>query len=82
MLTCYGFRQSMSGTGNWYDKAIMKTFVHTLKTGLFYFERYEALREAQSCIFASIKVFYNRQRRHSSLNCKAPVKFERLTKVA
>jgi transposase InsO family protein len=82
MLTRYGFRQSMSGTGNCYDNAIMETFFHTLKTELVYFERYETRSEAQTSIFEYIEVFYNRQRRHSSLNYKSPVDFERLAEVA
>ncbi len=82
MLTRYGFRQSMSGTGNCYDNAIMETFFHTLKTELVYFERYETRSEAQTSIFEYIEVFYNRQRRHSSINYKSPVDFERLAEVA
>jgi transposase InsO family protein len=82
MLTQYGFRQSMSGAGNCYDNAIMETFFHTLKTELVYFERYETRSEAQTSIFEYIEVFYNRQRRHSSLNYKSPVDFEQLAEVA
>ena len=82
MLRWHGFRQSMSGTGNCYDNAIMETFFHTLKTELVYFERYETRSEAQTSIFEYIEVFYNRQRRHSSLNYKSPVDFERLAEVA
>jgi transposase InsO family protein len=72
----------MSSTGNCYDNAIMETFFHTLKTELVYFERYETRSEAQASIFEYIEVFYNRQRRHSSLNYKSPVDFERLAEVA
>jgi putative transposase len=82
MLRRYGFRQSMSSSGNCYDNAIMETFFHTLKTELVYFERYETRSEAQTSIFEYIEVFYNRQRRHSSLNYKSPVDFERLAEVA
>jgi len=82
MLQRYGFRQSMSSTGNCYDNAIMETFFHTLKTELVYFERYETRSQAQTSIFEYIEVFYNRQRRHSSLNYKSPVDFERLAEVA
>jgi len=82
MLTRYGFKQSMSSTGNCYDNAIMETFFHTLKTELVYFERYETRSQAQISIFEYIEVFYNRQRRHSSLNYKSPVDFERLAEVA
>lgn len=78
----YGFIQSMSGSGNCYDNAIMETFFHTLKTELVYFERYGTRDEAGRSIFEYIEVYYNRQRRHSSLNYKSPFDFERLGEVA
>ena len=70
--------QSMSGTGNCYDNAVVETFFHTLKTELVYFERYETRREARQSIFEYIEIFYNRIRRHSSLGYVSPVDFERL----
>ncbi len=82
LLKQYGFIQSMSGSGNCYDNAIMETFFHTLKTELVYFERYETRNEARGSIFEYIEVFYNRERRHSALNYKSPVDFERLAEVA
>jgi len=82
LLKQYGFIQSMSGSGNCYDNAIMETFFHTLKTELVYFERYETRNEARRSIFEYIEVFYNRERRHSALNYKSPIDFERLAEVA
>jgi len=82
LLKQYGFIQSMSGSGNCYDNAIMETFFHTLKTELVYFERYATRSEAQGSIFEYIEVFYNRERRHSALNYKSPIDFERLGEVA
>jgi len=70
--------QSMSGTGNCYDNAVVETFFHTLKTELVYFERYETRREARQSIFEYIEIFYNRIRRHSSLGYVSPIDFERL----
>jgi len=46
----------------------MGSFFHTLKTELIYFEKYRTRREAQGSVFEYIEVFYNRVRRHSSLN--------------
>ncbi len=43
---------------------------------------YETRSEAQTSIFEYIEVFYNRHRRHSSLDYKSPVDFERLAEVA
>ena len=77
-LEMHDFIQSMSGTGNYYDNAVVETFFHTLKTELVYFERYETRREARQSIFEYIEIFYNRIRRHSSLGYVSPVDFERL----
>ena len=66
----------MSGTGNCYDNAAMESFFHTLKTEHIYFERYQTREQAKKSIFEYIEVFYNRQRRHSTLNYKTPLAFE------
>lgn len=76
MLSLYGFRQSMSSTGNCYDNAITETFFHTLKTELTYQNKYQTREEAKKSIFQYIEIFYNRQRLHSSLNYLSPVEFE------
>lgn len=81
-LETHEFIQSMSGTGNCYDNAVVETFFHTLKTELVYFERYETRREARQSIFEYIEIFYNRIRRHSSLGYVSPVDFERLSMAA
>ena len=77
LMEQYGFVQSMSSTGNCYDNAIMESFFHTLKTELIYFEKYQTRREAQWSVFEYIEVFYNRVRKHSSLNYCSPVEFEK-----
>jgi transposase InsO family protein len=71
-----GIRQSMSGSGNCYDNAITESAFHTIKTELIYFNHYETRQEAAGSIFEYIEVFYNRQRRHSSLNNNSPFDFE------
>jgi putative transposase len=82
LLEKYECIQSMSGTGNCYDNAMMETFFHTLKTELVYFERYEKRQDAHLSIFEYIEIFYNRIRRHSSLGYVSPVDFERLNAAA
>lgn len=71
-----GIRQSMSGSENCYDNAITESVFHAIKTELIYFNHYETRQEAASSIFEYIEVFYNRQRRHSSLNNNSPFDFE------
>jgi putative transposase len=69
-------RQSMSRKGNCWDNAPMESFFHTLKTELVMHCDYQTRTEARSSLFDYIKVFYNRQRRHSSIHYAAPLAFE------
>jgi len=52
-------------------------FFATLKTELIYDERFATREDAKAKIFEYIEVFYNWERRHSSLDFKSPVDFER-----
>ena len=67
---------SMSGSGNCFDNAAMESFFHTLKTECVYFERYETRQQAKANIFEYVEVFYNNQRRHSTLGYVSPNEFE------
>jgi transposase InsO family protein len=80
LLSDHQFTQSMSGKGNCYDNAIMESFFHTLKTELVQFHRYRTRAEARESVFEYIEVFYNRIRRHSSLNYRSPFEYERKIK--
>jgi len=55
----------------------MESFFATLKTELIYRERFTTREEAKVKIFEYIEVFYNRERRHSTLGYQNPVDFER-----
>ncbi len=68
---------SMSRKGNCWDNAPMESFFATLKTELVYREQFKTRQEAKTKIFEYIEVFYNRQRRHSTLGNVSPVDFER-----
>lgn len=72
---------SMSRRADPWDNAPMESFFATLKTELVYRERFETREEARARIFEYIEVFYNRQRRHSSLGDKSPVDFELTTSL-
>ena len=76
-LIKYCIIASMSGTGNCYDNAVIESFFHTLKTEHIYFERYETREQAKRSIFEYVEVFYNRQRRHSTLGYVSPMVFEK-----
>ena len=76
LLTAHGMTASMSRSGNCYDNAVMESFFSTIKTELANQEDYATHPQARSSLFEWIEVFYNRQRRHSSLNYLSPEAFE------
>ena len=82
LLDTYGFIPSMSSKGHCYDNALMESFFHTLKTELIYFEKYRTRAEARASVFEYIEIFYNRTRKHSSLNYLSPAEFEKREGVA
>ena len=82
LLEMNGFKQSMSRKGNCYDNAVAESFFHSLKTELIFFENYATRASARSSIFDYVEIFYNRERRHSTIGYLTPVAFESLAKVA
>ena len=76
LLAKHGIQCSMSRKGNCWDNSAMESFFHSLKIEHVYHENYATREEAKSKIFEYIEVFYNRQRRHSTLNYKSPNEFE------
>jgi putative transposase len=79
LLKAHAIRQSMSRKGNCWDNAPMESFFHTLKTELVMHCDYKTRTEARASIFDYMEVFYNRQRRHSSIRYEAPIAFEAST---
>jgi transposase InsO family protein len=77
LLRAYGVTVSMSGTGNCYDNAMMESFFSTLKAECVT-DPYSTRQEARQSIFEYIEVWYNRQRRHSSLGYLSPAAFEQV----
>lgn len=79
LLTQHGITCSMSRKGNCYDNAVTESFFHTLKTELIHHEDYRTREAARLSVFEYIEIFYNRQRRHSTLNYEAPLVYEATT---
>jgi transposase InsO family protein len=77
LLNDHGMVASMSRVGDCWDNAVMESFFGTLKTEMVYFEKFSSREEAKTKIFEYIEVFYNRQRRHSTLGQLSPAEFER-----
>jgi len=69
--------QSMSAKGDCYDNAVAESFFGTLKTELIYEQSYQSREQARKSIFEYIEIFYNRVRRHSTLNYQSPENFEK-----
>jgi transposase InsO family protein len=76
LLDQHGIQCSMSGRGDCYDNAVMESFFKTLKTELVYQQEYRTKEQAKASIFEYVEVFYNRQRRHSSLDYQTPAEYE------
>jgi transposase InsO family protein len=76
-LQQYGILCSMSRRGNCWDNAPVESFFATLKKELVHRNSYRTREEAMTSIFRYIEVFYNRQRRHSSLGYISPDEYER-----
>jgi transposase InsO family protein len=72
----HGFICSMSRKGNCWDNAPSESFFHTLKTELTYHRRYQTRQEAKQEIVEYIEVFYNRQRRHSTIGYQTPLNYD------
>jgi putative transposase len=71
---------SMSRRGNCWDNAVAESFFHSLKTECTHHEKYTHRAQARQGIFEYIEMFYNRTRRHSTLNYKAPLVYEEESK--
>ena len=76
LLKTNGYVCSMSRKGNCWDNAPAESFFHTLKTELVNLCQYKTREEAKKDIFEYIEVFYNRQRRHSTIGYLSPLAYE------
>jgi putative transposase len=76
VLAQFHIQVSMSGKGDCYDNAMMESFFSSLKNECVNRQVYQSRVEAKQSIFEWIEVFYNRQRRHSSLAYLSPAAYE------
>jgi putative transposase len=70
------FTQSMSRVGDCWDNAVVESFFATLTKELLVEGLFESRRSATRELSEFIDVWYNRQRRHSSLGYRSPTQFE------
>jgi transposase InsO family protein len=78
LLSAHDIQASMNGVGTWYDNAPMESFFGTLKSELVHHRVYRTRDEARPDLFFYIEAFYNRRRRHSSLDYLSPEAYEQL----
>jgi putative transposase len=76
-LEAAGARQSMGRVATCFDNAACESFFATLKTELVHTRAWPTRQVARSAIYEYIEVFYNRRRRHSSLDYLSPAEYER-----
>lgn len=76
LLADNGITSSMSRKGNCYDNAVMESFFHSLKVEQVHHDVYMTRNKARAALFEYIEMFYNRVRRHSSIEYLSPVAYE------
>ena len=81
LLRKHEFLASMSRKGDCWDNAPMESFFRTLKVERVYWKDYQTREEAKKDLIEFIERFYNRRRRHSTLDYLSPVNYERLEAI-
>jgi transposase InsO family protein len=76
LLGKQGITCSMSRRADCWDNAPMESFFASLKKELVHDANFATRSEARAAIFEYIEVFYNVQRRHSSLGYVSPAEYE------
>jgi putative transposase len=76
MLVQEGMVVSMSRTADCYDNAAMESFFHSFKGEAIEEQSFQTRAPARSVTFDFIETFYNRTRRHSTLQHMSPLMYE------
>ncbi len=74
-----GIAQSMGSKGDCFDNAVAESFFATLKKELINRRSWPSKAELRTEVFDYVEVFYNRERRHSTLGQRSPADYETLT---
>jgi transposase InsO family protein len=67
----------MSRKGDCWDNVVAESFFGNMKCELVYHERHKNHQDTLHSIFEYIEVFYNRQRKHSTLEYLCPSEYEK-----
>ena len=76
LLQTAGFTASMSRVGDCWDNAVVESFFATLTKELLAYGGFGTRAQASGELFEFIEIWYNRQRRHSTLGYRTPLEFE------
>jgi transposase InsO family protein len=71
-----GLMPSLGSVGDAFDNAIMESFWSSMQNELLDRKKWKTRLELSNAFFDYIEIFYNRQRRHSSLDYVSPIEFE------
>jgi len=71
----YKMKTSMSRKGDCWDNAPMESFFGTLKTECLHHFKFKTRDQARQVVFDYIEVFYNRIRRHATIQNQAPADY-------
>ncbi len=69
-------KPSMSRKGNCYDNAFVESFFSSLKKEWIYRQNPKTEQDMRSCVFNYIETWYNKKRRHSSLDYLSPLDYK------
>ena len=76
VLAAHGLVPSVGRAGSCYDNAVVESFFHTLKRELLTGRGFRDRDAARTAVFEYLELWYNRQRRHSTLGYETPMQFE------
>ena len=76
LLREQGMKISMSRTADCYDNAAMESFFHSLKGECIEGISFPTRAQARCVTFEYLETYYNRTRRHSTLNYMSPFMYE------
>lgn len=82
VLAAHGMIASMSRKANCWDNAVAESFFATLELELILNARWPTRDEARRAIFRYIETWYNRERRHSTLDYVSPAAYEEQLRTA
>jgi transposase InsO family protein len=71
-----GFMPSFGSVGDGLDNAMMESFWSLMQIELLNRKEWKTRVEMANAIFEYIEIFYNRQRRHSSIGYRIPIEYE------